>query len=174
MELDNRESHIAQNEEGIRSNERNLALRENEIDYLEKKYTEKSHLVDSYDTICSEVSNRSLSINKAEKRFHEDKDRVPFNERLKTFVTDTKKIVVDLVTELDKYKQAFHMFWKATANDFRNLANSMDRNGCGTFEKFHHKRMHGMLKNQVEQKNKNYREYNEQKKRIDNYYDMEY
>lgn len=99
----------------------------------EKAVFEKNkNKIQIYETICKEVNQQHLNIDKEVEQFLND-DRITFAEKLKKFVSNVKKIVTNLVLELNKYKEAFKDFWTKRSKDFRNLADEMDQKGCSTF-----------------------------------------
>ena len=114
-----------------------------------KKQFEKNRIkFRFYAETTKDVEEKHLSIDCEEKKFRENLS-LPFSSRLNVFVSNVKKIVTSVVSELNAYKSAFKEFWTKKAQDFRLIADAMERNDCNTFVDYHKKKQNGELDWQI-------------------------
>ncbi len=122
-----------------------------DLEQKQKVFELQKEKVNYYQSVYHEVEEKNLEIENEEKRFHSDPGW-RFSERIERFVKNVKKIVTGLVVELNTYKTAFKSFWQKRSDDFRKLADSMDKNHCLYFADYNAKSLNGELDFQIEEK----------------------
>ena len=124
----------------------------------EKKIVEKKHnefvmiknKIDIYNKINVEVKNQHINFDKETKKLYR-KDNEPFLNHVESFVTNVRKLITSITNELIFYKTVFKNFWKKRPQDFRDLAESMERNSCNNFKDYNRKLSNGKLDYQQSQ-----------------------
>lgn len=173
VEQNKREENLNEKERDLNHRETMAELRESNNEFQEKKNAisakqienQKKDLlqaqklfdvtkqkVQTYELIRKEVETSNLDIDMEVKKLITKNQTVTFSTRLQNFVTNVKKIVTSVVTELNWYKAAFKDFWNKRSKDFRILADVMDRNHCEKFSDYNQKYYNGQLDYQIKQK----------------------
>ena len=152
--------------------EKELQIKQNDFE-RDKGLFETSRLkVKDYNQICKEVENNNLCIDSEVSSFRNNRFE-DFSTRFNKFVTNVKKIVTAITTELNWYKAAFKIFWTKQSQDFRQLADEMDRNNCETFSTYNQKLHNGQLDYQLEQKRQIEQKHSVRQKQIDHDWDLD-
>ena len=151
--------------------EKELQIKQNDFDHEKRLFEASSLKVKDYNQICKEVENNNLSIDAEVSSFRNNRFD-DFTTRFNKFVSNIKKIVTAITTELNWYKAAFKNFWSKHSKDFRQLADEMDRNNCDTFSVYNQKLHNNQLDYQLEQKRQIQQNHAVRQKQIDNEWDF--
>lgn len=119
----------------------------------EKKHNEFvmiKNKIDIYNKINVEVKNQHIDFDKETKKLYR-KDNEPFLNHVESFVTNVRKLITSITNELIFYKTVFKNFWKKRPQDFRDLAESMERNSYNNFKDYNRKFFNGKLDYQQSQ-----------------------
>ena len=119
--------------------------KEDELSKQTEFIKSKQALVNSFENISDEVTKNQLSIDKIESEFWKKEKSHSLKERITSFVSDCKKVVTNLAVQLSKYKNTFERFWKWKPNQFRELADKMEKNNCENFEQYQVRKRFGIL-----------------------------
>lgn len=154
--------------------EKDKARTESELNRKKSAYLQEKELFEmnrhnqiAYNETTKMVKENSIKIDTEVEQLKNG--RLPFAERLASFVSNVKKIVTSLSCELIKYKKTFSSFWKKESNDFRTLADLMDRNKCKTFLEFIRKHNQIQTDYQIRQKQQIQEKYKLQNRKIESY-----
>lgn len=142
-----------------------LANLQNDIERDKKMFEETRLKVEKFEQIRQDVSKNGENVEKEIKKFQEN-NSVPLEKRFNSFVTNIRKIVTAVSTELGFYKAAFKKFWLKKASEFRNLADEMERNHCETFSVYNKKLQNGELDYQLRKKERIQQRHSEKKREI--------
>lgn len=146
-----------------------LELEQNDLERDKSLFKTSVQKVHAYNQICGEVERNNMSIDSEISAFKDNRSEA-FTSRFNKFVGNVKKIVTAITTELNWYKAAFKDFWNKTSNDFRHLADLMDRNNCEKFSDYNKKFYNGELDYQIQEKNQIQQKHTiHQKKNNDDY-----
>lgn len=91
--------------------------------------------------IYKEVEEKKLSFDEEYEKLNAP-NKISLKDKVSTFTQNVRKIIIHISTELTSYKKAFSKFWHAKAEDFRNLADYMDKENCHDFEAYHKFQLH--------------------------------
>ena len=171
-ELEEKNQTIFKTQEQNLLKEKELQIKQNDFE-RDKGLFETSRLkVKDYNQICKEVENNNLCIDSEVSSFRNNRFE-DFSTRFNKFVTNVKKIVTAITTELNWYKAAFKIFWTKQSQDFRQIADEMDRNNCETFSTYNQKLHNGQLDYQLEQKRQIEQKHSVRQKQIDHDWDLD-
>ena len=136
-----------ENEEKTKS----LEVMEKELEVAKQDFESSNLKIQAYKEIQNQVENNNLAIDSEINEFQKNRS-IDFSTCLNKFVGNVKKIVTAVTTELSWYKAAFKTFWKKRSQDFRKLADLMDRNSCETFSDYNRMYYNGQLDYQLEER----------------------
>lgn len=177
IEINNKKADLEEKEKQLAITSKELTKRESIISENEKKLNTRKVLIDKkiddYNTYIEVASHIETSISSIQNEYKEI-DKI--EEEAKTNYSKThnffssiailtngfKGIVRKLKFELEKYKNAFDSFFDYTPTNFKNLADSMEKNNCTDYKEFHDKFEAGQLISQMkvrEKKKSNSKEY---------------
>ncbi|MCR4733950.1 MAG: hypothetical protein K5829_02960 [Treponema sp.] len=166
------EAQISQNKKEINEQHLILSNKENDLNRDKQLFDTTKTKIDAYVQIKNEVKKNNLSIDTEVQTLTGDRSK-DFPTRLNRFISNVKKIVTSITTELNFYKAAFEKFWHKRSADFRKLADFMDRNHCIDFDDYNRKFHNGLLDYQLQQKRQIQQQHQERKQQIDDEYDLE-
>ncbi len=166
------EAQISQNKKEINEQHLILSNKENDLNRDKQLFDTTKTKIDAYVQIKNEVKKNNLSIDTEVQTLTGDRSK-DFPTRLNRFISNVKKIVTSITTELNFYKAAFEKFWHKRSADFRKLADLMDRNHCIDFDDYNRKFHNGLLDYQLQQKRQIQQQHQERKQQIDDDYDLE-
>lgn len=150
-EIGNNISDVVKREYELSKKQKAIDLLENDIAKREKAFESLKETFNSYEKLAYTVQKNNVTFDSAVKSLYKENEG-PLQFRLKRFVAECKAVVVTLVNELHRYKEAFKSFWHATPSFFRNLASKMERESCQTYEEYDKKRRDGSLSEQQNNK----------------------
>lgn len=152
--------------------ESKLSQKENDLNRDKQLFDTSKTKVDTYLQIRNDVKKNCISIDSEIQAFKNDRQK-DFATRFNTFVANVKKIVTSITTELNFYKAAFERFWHKRSQDFRILADIMDRNRCKDFNEYNRKFHNGLLDYQIAHKQKIQEQHAIRKKELDDAFEMD-
>ena len=171
-ELEEKNQEICKTQEQNLLKEKELQRKQNDFERERGLFEASSLKIKDYNQICKEVEKNNLCIDSEVSSFRNNRFE-DFSTRFNKFVTNVKKIVTAITTELNWYKAAFKNFWTKQSQDFRQLADEMDRNNCETFSNYNQKLHNGQLDYQLEQKRQIQQTHAIRQKQIDNQWDLD-
>ena len=127
---------------------KSLEAEKNSIEHNKQILDSSKHLMKTYSDIQKEVEANHLSIDSEVESLRNDKS-LDFPSRLNRFVSNVKKIVTALSSEIGFYKSMFKSFWNKCASDLRKIADTMDRNNCKTYSDYYQKFCSNQLDYQI-------------------------
>jgi len=166
------EAEISQANKEIKEQHLNLSNKENDLNRDKQLFDTTKLKIDAYTKIKNEVKKNNLSIDSEIQVFSNDRSK-DFSTRLNRFISNVKKIITSVTTELNFYKAAFERFWHKRSSDFRKLAELMDRNHCIDFDDYNRKFHNGLLDYQLAKKQQIQQQHAEKKNQIENDFDIE-
>lgn len=179
IELDKKAKAVEQDKQAIRiiqkqnyQTEKELQMKQNDFERDKDLFETSSLKIKGYNQICKEVENNTMTIDNVVNSFKNTRGE-DFLTRLNRFVNDVKKIVTAITTELNWYKAAFKNFWGKRSQDFRQLADTMERNHCDNFSAYNQKLHNGQLDYQNEQKQQILQKHAIRQKQIDREWDRD-
>ncbi len=146
-----KEEIINQVNKEIKEQHSNLANKENDLKRDKQLFAITKGKGVVYFQIDKEVKSSGMNIDSELQTFTNDRSK-DFTTRLNRLITNVKKIVISVTTELNFYKAAFERFWHKRSSDFRKLADLMDRNHCVDFHDYNRKFHKGLLDYQLAKK----------------------
>ena len=152
--------------------ESKLSQKENDLNRDKQLFDTSKPKVDTYLQIRNDVKKNCISIDSEIQAFKNDRQK-DFATRFNMFVTNVKKIVTTITTELNFYKAAFERFWHKRSQDFRILADIMDRNHCKDFNDYNRKFHNGLLDYQIVHKQKIQEQHAIRKQELDDEFEMD-
>ena len=167
-----KEEKINQANKEIKEQHLNLSNKENDLNRDKQLFDTTKLKIDAYVQIKNEVKKNSMSIDSEVQTLTGDRSK-DFPTRLNRFISNVKKIVTSITTELNFYKAAFERFWHKRPEDFHKLAILMQRNHCIDFDDYNRKFHKGLLDYQLDKKRLIQEQHQERKKQIDAEYDLE-
>ena len=170
--LKNQEAQISQTKKEINKQHLILSNKENDLNRDKQLFDTTKTKIDAYVQIKNEVKKNNLSIDTEVQTLTGDRSK-DFPTRLNRFISNVKKIVTSISTELNFYKAAFEKFWHKRSADFRKLADLMDRNHCIDFNDYNRKFHNGLLDYQLQQKRQIQQQHAEKKKQIEDDFDLD-
>ena len=144
-----------------------LEYQKNDLLQDKSLFDVSSRKVEIYKQMCDEVEENNMTIDSEVSAFKINRFE-DFASRFNKFVGNIKKIVTSITTELNWYKAAFKNFWNKQSQDFRNIADIMDRNNCEKFSDYNKKYHNGQLDYQIQEKNQIIQKHAIRQKQIDN------
>ncbi len=144
-----------------------LEYQKNDLLQDKSLFDVSSRKVEIYKQMCDEVEENNMTIDSEVSAFKSNRFE-DFASRFNKFVGNIKKILTSITTELNWYKAAFKNFWNKRSQDFRNIADVMDRNNCEKFSDYNKKYHNGQLDYQIQEKNQIIQKHAIRQKQIDN------
>lgn len=166
------EAEISLAKKEIKEQYSNITNKENDLNRDRQLFDTLKRKVDVYIKIKKEVKINNLLIDSEIQSLTNDRSK-DLSTRLNRFITNVKKIVSSVTTELIFYKAAFERFWHKRSSDFRKLADIMDRNHCIDFHDFNQKFHNGILDYQLARKQRIQQNNQEKEKQISADFDLE-